>query len=90
MGILLYEILTDDFPFYGDDPQELGMAILFGEPDLSALEPELRKVVERALRKNKEERWQSAVEMKDALEKVYRQKTINLTFGYKYGMDMER
>ncbi len=57
MGVMLYELLTGEMPFEGDSYQEVSMVILFSEVNLDGVD---KKVIEKALNKNKEEWWQSA------------------------------
>ncbi|HZT60192.1 MAG TPA: serine/threonine-protein kinase [Pyrinomonadaceae bacterium] len=71
-GVILFEMLAGHVPFAGDSPtatmmkhlQEPPPPILEERKDLPA---SVAKVVERALAKNPEERFQSAEEMADAL-----------------------
>ena len=65
LGIVLYEMLTNGVPFGGDTAQDVIASILKEElPQVSTDVPDrLRWVVEKALRKNREERYQTAREM---------------------------
>ncbi|MCB9377848.1 MAG: serine/threonine protein kinase [Holophagales bacterium] len=73
-GITLYEMLTGSFPIPGSDFASLVTGHLyrphvpFDETDPQGRVPaELRKVVEKALRKDPNRRWSSAAELADAL-----------------------
>ncbi len=71
MGIMIYELLTGHTPFEAEDAWEITGMILRDEPIPATnygLNEEVWRVMEKALKKNKEERWQSAGEMKRALE----------------------
>ena len=75
IGVLAYEMFTGKLPFEGDDITEIMFAVLNEEPEHpSDVNPEIpRKLgdaVMKALEKRKEERWQSAIEFKRAIEEV--------------------
>jgi dienelactone hydrolase len=67
-GVVLYEMLTGELPFKGDYEQAVIYAILNEEPEplarlrQDAPEP-LRQIVEKALQKNREERYATASEL---------------------------
>ena len=65
LGTVLYEMLTKEAPFGGDTAQDVIASILKEEPpEISADVPDrLKWIVEKALRKDKEERYQTAREM---------------------------
>jgi len=72
VGILFYQALTGRFPFGGDDFVQVATAIFRDEPPpVRSLNPavsaELAAVLEKALSKDREARWQSAREMAAAL-----------------------
>ncbi len=74
-GIVLFELLTGDPPFRGDDPAETLLAHQGTPPPLLserrpdvAFSPALEAVVMRALRKEPADRFASAAEMARALE----------------------
>jgi serine/threonine protein kinase len=77
MGVLLFEMLTGDWPFMGEDRAEMMRAhlteapptLVETRPDLEP-RPELTAVVEKALSKNKMDRFASASEMLAALEAI--------------------
>ena len=60
LGVILYELLTGEVPFNGDSMGEILMKHLSCEPDLEAVDPELREVVAKAMAKKPEERYASA------------------------------
>lgn len=74
LGIVLYEMLTGRTPFQGTSEIDVLAAIVQREPDeLGGDFPaELRQIVDRALRKNSDERFRTASEMLDELRRVKR------------------
>ncbi len=78
LGVLFYEMLAGQPPFKGDNEAAVVYAIAHTTPQpISALRPdlpiELEDVVERAMAKNPDERYQSAEELRADLESVSRQ-----------------
>ena len=76
-GTVLYELLGGRRPFEGATDLELLNAIIHSEPAPlgGQIPPELRVVVEKALEKNPEERYQSARELLLDLKRAQRLKT---------------
>jgi Tol biopolymer transport system component len=76
-GTVLYELLGGRKPFEGATELELLKTIIHGEPPPlgGQIPPELRVVVEKALEKNPEERYQSARELLLDLKRAQRLKT---------------
>ncbi len=76
-GLVLYEMLSGRRAFPGDSPIAILAAILNKEPDpLGAAVPvELREIVARCLRKSRDDRFPSAVELRAALESASCAKT---------------
>jgi len=73
MGVMIYELLTGHLPFEAEDVWEITGMILRDEPVPATeygLSKEVWRVIEKALRKDKEKRWQSAAEMKRELEVI--------------------
>jgi serine/threonine protein kinase/Tol biopolymer transport system component len=75
LGVVLYEMLTGSMPFTGDTPSHAIVAILEREPvPLTQLAPavpaELAWIVTKALRKDRERRYQSIKEMLGDLDAV--------------------
>ncbi|MFM9067518.1 MAG: protein kinase domain-containing protein [Planctomycetota bacterium] len=68
LGILLYEMLTGQVPFDGESTQEIIMRHLTMEPDLSRVPAVYRDVVRRALKKDPQQRFRDAQEMRAALQ----------------------
>lgn len=74
LGVMLYELLTGRRPFDAGDRESLTTLICTGDLPGSAspsqgMPPELETVVLRCLRKNPAERYASAAQMADDLEK---------------------
>lgn len=74
-GVVLYELIAGRRPFMGDTPAHLAAAILREEPrPLTAIEPRtppaLADVVRTCLEKDPDKRWQSARDVKHALELI--------------------
>jgi eukaryotic-like serine/threonine-protein kinase len=59
LGVTLYEMITGRTPFMSETPGEMIAAILRDEPPpLAEAPPELQRMVGKALRKNREDRYQ--------------------------------
>jgi serine/threonine protein kinase/tetratricopeptide (TPR) repeat protein len=69
-GAVLYELLSGERAFAGDDVDTILAAVRQSEPALLESSPEIRRLVERCLRKNPEERFQSTTELRPAIEKA--------------------
>ncbi len=77
-GVVLYELLTGVLPFDGDTLVSVALKIVKNEPvPLDKLRPDLplslRRVVDRALKKQPDKRFQSGEEMAQALIAVARE-----------------
>lgn len=75
LGVVLYEMLTAHRPFEGETSSDVIAAILKREisPQTDFGNEELKKIVLKALQKNRVERYQKAEEMRDALKKLKNQ-----------------
>lgn len=71
-GVILYEMLSGDFPFEGETIFNLVTAIQQDEPKPlpESVSHELRLIVENALQKDRTKRFQTAREMRLAVEKA--------------------
>jgi serine/threonine protein kinase len=67
LGVMLYEMLTGRPPFEGETPSHLIVSILESEPSSVAryarIPAELERIVTKALRKKREERFQTASDL---------------------------
>jgi serine/threonine-protein kinase len=73
LGVVLYEMVTGHEPFSGDTPREVMTSILEKEPSPlksynKQAPAELQQIINKALRKDRTERYQSAGEMLQALK----------------------
>jgi len=78
LGILLYELATGRRPFLGDTGADLTSAILKeSPPPLAELKPDLPRhlgrIVERCLEKEREGRYQSALDVRNELRNLRRE-----------------
>jgi len=76
-GILLYEMSTGTLPFRGETSTVIGEAIMNRMPVAAVrlnpdLPPELERIINRALEKDRELRYQSAREMRAELQRLKR------------------
>jgi Tol biopolymer transport system component len=76
-GVVLYEMLTGQLPFKGDYDQAVMYSILNEEPEpvtslRTGIPLELERVIDKALEKEKEDRYQHADEMLVDLRRVKR------------------
>ena len=71
-GAILYQMLTGSVAFHGDTASHVLAAVIQGEPEpIGASVPQaLRDVVERCLRKNPDERFDSTSELLSALRQL--------------------
>ncbi len=73
MGVMMYELLTGHTPFEAEDAWEITGMVLRDDPIPATeygVDERVWKVIEKALQKDKNARWQSAAEMKRELEVV--------------------
>jgi eukaryotic-like serine/threonine-protein kinase len=73
LGVLLYEMVTGNASFTGETPREVMSAILEKEPPplttyVAHAPVELQQIINRTLRKDREERYHSARELLEALK----------------------
>src|SRR5277367_4534431 len=67
-GAVLYEIVKGKALFKGDTVSDILVEVLSKEPELGALPPHIRFIVERCLRKEPRKRWQAIGDVRIALE----------------------
>ena len=73
LGVVLYEMVTGNAPFTGDPPKEVMSAILETEPApltsyITHPPAELQQIINKTLRKDREERYHNAHELLQALK----------------------
>lgn len=85
LGVLMYELLTGEWPFLGETPQDWMAALLGGEEaaDVRTRCPlvpaALAAIIARALRKSREERYGQTNEMLTDLEALKNDLAVNET-----------
>jgi eukaryotic-like serine/threonine-protein kinase len=75
LGAVLYEMVTGHAPFTGETPAEAMSSILEKEPPpltsyITHTPAELQQIISKTLRKEREERYQSAHELLEALQNL--------------------
>ena len=83
LGVVLYEMVTGHVPFSGDTPREVMSSILEKEPPpltsyVARTPAELQQIINRTLRKDREERYHSARELLEALKDLRRKLEFKL------------
>ena len=78
LGVLLYELATGRRPFLGDNSADLTSAILKeSPPPLTTLKPDLPpqlgRIVERCLEKERDNRYQTALDVRNELRSLRRE-----------------
>jgi serine/threonine protein kinase/Tfp pilus assembly protein PilF len=73
LGVVLYEMVTGHVPFTGETPRDVMHSILEIEPPplmsyISQILAELQEIISKTLHKEREERYQSAHELLEALK----------------------
>jgi len=63
LGILFYEMLTGNVPFFGASPAEILMKHMKAEPELDGVDETFARVIKKALAKNPDERYKTVQEM---------------------------
>jgi len=63
LGILFYEMLTGNVPFFGASPAEILMKHMKSEPELDGLDETFARVIKKALAKNPDERYKTVQAM---------------------------
>lgn len=69
LGVMLFEMATGELPFDGESSQEIIMRHLTDTADTSDLPPQLKKIVDRALRKDPKMRFRNVGEMVAMLDR---------------------
>ena len=74
LGIMLFELLTGELPFHGSSPLMIALSRLQEAPTsleslLPDVDPLVRAVVERCLQRQPGDRFQSAIELLDMLDR---------------------
>lgn len=86
LGVSFYELLTNEMPFYSEDPLEFIHAIITQEPSsVSSINPnvpeQVSAIIGKLLAKNAEDRYQSSIgiikDLQECLEQVKANSKIN-------------
>jgi eukaryotic-like serine/threonine-protein kinase len=86
LGVVLYEMVSGHAPFQGETPTDVVIAIVEKEQPLLAefveqLPGELERIVRKALRKDRDERYQLAKELGIDLRSLRRELQVELELG---------
>ncbi len=86
LGVVLYEMISGRAPFEGATSSDVIGSILNHEPPrlsqiLSDLPPELERIIGKALRKDREERYQTIKDLQLDLKNLLQELEINAKYG---------
>lgn len=87
-GVMMYEMVTGHLPFKGGSAMEMIAAILHQEPDTlneAEITHELKRIIEKALKKDRDERYQTMKDMCLDLKEARRE----LDFRHKLGNSLQ-
>ena len=87
LGVVLFEMLTGERPFQGETPSDVQAAILKDEPlILNGVDgaPILNGIIKKALTKNIAERYKSAAEFAEDIERLQLQSDTNFHNSHRY------
>ncbi|MGB7208019.1 MAG: serine/threonine-protein kinase [Pyrinomonadaceae bacterium] len=90
-GIVLFEMLTGTLPFTGSSRSDVMASILTlapNLPDRTDIPGELISIVDRSLRKERRQRYQSAGEIHDELLKFQKAQDLNQAIEHSLGPDV--
>ncbi len=90
LGIVLYEMLSGRPPFQGEPPSDVMVAILEHEPprlarSLDNAPPELERIVNKALRKDRDERYQTVKDFQLDLKSLLQEMELQTRLGDAWG-----
>lgn len=63
MGVVVYEMLTGQVPFFGNSPAEVLMKHMSSQPDLAGIDETFARMIRRAMAKDPAERYSTVQEM---------------------------
>ncbi|MDQ3710778.1 MAG: serine/threonine-protein kinase [Acidobacteriota bacterium] len=87
LGVVLFEMLTGARPFQGETPSDVQAAILKDEPlvlNESESAANINQIIKKALSKNIAERYQTAAEFAEDIERVQLQSDSNFHDSHRY------
>jgi serine/threonine protein kinase len=67
MGIILYEMLTGQVPYFGSSPAEILMKHITAEPDLTGISDPFATAIRKSLTKDPKQRYQTVQEMVEGI-----------------------
>ena len=67
LGIILYEMLTGQVPYFGSSPAEILMKHMTAEPDLTGMSEPFATAIRKALTKDPKQRYQTVQEMVEGI-----------------------
>ncbi|NLH16961.1 MAG: serine/threonine protein kinase, partial [Phycisphaerae bacterium] len=63
MGVVVYEMLTGQVPFFGNSPAEVLMKHMSSQPDLTGIDETFARMIRKAMAKDPAERYSTVQEM---------------------------
>jgi serine/threonine protein kinase len=78
-GVMLYEMATGERLFKGEDQAEVLAEVIKEEPSLDAVPLQLRRVIARCIRKDKNKRWYSMDDVRFALDEPEQASSASIT-----------